>query len=447
MVGTLEIVEDMNAATLREGVPWESFETYPDYLDAVSARGVRLNFCGYVGHTAVRLYVMGDDAFDRAATDDELAEMAAIVGEAVRAGAIGFSSSSNPTHRGAGGRPVPSRAADLDELLALVEPLRDQGRGVVSLLAGERIAYGDVFTVQRRAGRPLTWTPMLVMPGFDHAGWLGRNSAARADDHDVWAQTAVRPIVFQENLRNPFTLVRYPAFAELSGLDVDGRRAAYSDADWRARAAAEVSESTRAMNWEAMTVAESKGAPQLAGRPILELAEERGTTPFATMLDVALEDDLTTRFNVAVANREPDEVETILRSEGVLLGLADSGAHVGQLCDACFATDLLATWTRERGVFTVEEAVHKLTGEPAAFLGLRDRGTIAAGHAADICVFDPATVAPGGLRRVRDFPADGERLVADAPVGVRHVLVNGVPIRRDGADVDADARPGRVLRG
>jgi N-acyl-D-aspartate/D-glutamate deacylase len=446
MVDTLRVVEDMDGDTLREGVPWDAFETYAEYLDAIAVRGVRLNFAGYVGHTAVRIYTMGDDAFERAATADEIVQMQEIVRAAIRAGALGVSSSSSPGHRGAGGRPVPSRLADLDELLALVEPLRDEQRGVVAILAGERISYGDVFTVQAHAGRPLTWTPLLVMPGFDHDTWLARNGEARARGQTVWAQTAVRPIVFQENLLNPFTLPRFAAFAELSNQDGEARARAYADPTWRAKAAAEIEGAEHSLDWETVTIAESEHLPALVGRSLPDVARERGTSPLETMLDIALGDDLRTRFGVAVANWEPHLVGPIMQTEGVLLGLADSGAHVGQLCDACFATDLLGTWTRDRGVFSVEAAVHKLTGEPAAFLGLRDRGVLAPGMAADICVFDPDTVAPGPLRRVRDFPADGERLVADRSRGIQHVLVNGHLIRRDGEEVDVASRPGTVLR-
>ena len=136
----------------------------------------------------------------------------------------------------------------------------------------------------------------------------------------------------------------------------------------------------------------------------------------------------------------------LLPRDNVLLGLADSGAHVSQLCDACFATDLLGQWVREREVLSLERAVRKLSAEPAAVYGLTDRGTVEPGKAADLVVFDPETVAPGPVRRIRDFPADGERLTADAPVGMAHVLVNGVPIRVDGVPV-ADTRPGVVLRG
>jgi N-acyl-D-aspartate/D-glutamate deacylase len=196
-------------------------------------------------------------------------------------------------------------------------------------------------------------------------------------------------------------------------------------------------------------VAESPAHPELADRPVAVLAEERGCTPLDVMLDISLDDDLRARFWSVLANDDPDAIAWLLPRDNVLLGLADSGAHVSQLCDACFSTDLLGNWVRERHVMPMERAIHKLTGEPAAVYGLADRGTIAPGKAADICVFDPATVAPGPLRRIRDFPADGERLTADAPVGMRHTLVNGIPIRVDGASEDEGlaARPGVVVRG
>ena len=166
------------------------------------------------------------------------------------------------------------------------------------------------------------------------------------------------------------------------------------------------------------------------------------------MLDISLDDDLEARFWSVLANDDPEGIAWLLPRDNVLLGLADSGAHVSQLCDACFSTDLLGNWVRERGVMPLERAIHKLTGEPAGVYGLVDRGTVEVGKAADLCVFDPETVGPGPLRRVRDFPADGERLTADAPVGMTHTLVNGVPIRVDGAPAEDGlaARPGVVLR-
>jgi N-acyl-D-aspartate/D-glutamate deacylase len=233
-------------------------------------------------------------------------------------------------------------------------------------------------------------------------------------------------------------------------LDRDGRVAAYRDPAWRERAWEDVSGRGGLLpfNWPALSVAESAAHPELVGRSVVELAEEQGVTPLDAMLDLSLADDLRTRFNSTLANDDTDAIAWLLPRDGMLIGLADSGAHVSQLCDACFATDLLGNWVRDRQVMPLERAIHKLTAEPAAVYGLVDRGVVAPGMAADLVVFDPDTVAPGPLRRVVDFPADGERLTADTPVGVRHVVVNGVPIRVDGQMVpEAQAgRPGVLLR-
>jgi N-acyl-D-aspartate/D-glutamate deacylase len=445
MIETLENVEDMLPDTLRVGVDWDAFGTYGDYLDAVERRGVRINFGGFVGHTAVRLSVLGDQASDRPATPAEQAAMQALVAEAIDAGALGFATSFGPSHRGVGGRPVPSRLSDIEELLTLLAPLRDSGRGVVAMLPGERVTIPDVYDVQRAVGRPLTWTPMLVMRNFPHDELLAANDAARRAGQDVWAQTAVRPIVFQETLRRPFVLSTFPAMGALTGASDDARAAAMADPEWRSRLQEEMV--VWSLAWADITVSDSPTRGDAVGRTLQELATEAGTTPLDMMLDLALADGFDTRLSIPVANADPIAVAPLLRAEGVLLGLGDGGAHVGQLCDACYPTDLLGRWVRDRGVMTIEAAVRKLTGEPAGFLGLRDRGLLAPGRAADLCVFDPATVAPGRLRRVRDLPAGGERLVADTGTGIRHLVVNGTPVRLDGEEVNLDARPGTVLRG
>jgi N-acyl-D-aspartate/D-glutamate deacylase len=449
---TLQHVEDMSFDTLAAGVPWDEFETFPQYLDAIERRGVALNFACYVGHTAVRLFVMGEEAYERAATAEEIARMQSVVAEAMAGGAAGFASSASPTHNGDGGRPVPSRVADLDELRALLQPLRGGSRGVVALLPGGVFANEEVFKLQREIGRPFTWTALLTVKGYPyHEKVMAEHDAAWADGVEVWPQVSCRPLVFQMNLSEPFTLNMRPTFAALMGKSRADRLAAYRDSSWRDTAWADVSgqQGGFPLNWAAISVAESGHHPDLANRPVAVIAEERGGTPLDVMLDISLDDDLETRFWSVLANDDPDAIAWLLPRDNVLLGLADSGAHVSQLCDACFATDLLGNWVRERGTMPIERAIHKLTGEPAQVYGLHDRGTIAVGQAADLCVFDPATVAPGPLRRIRDFPADGERLTADAPVGMSHVVVNGVPIRVDGASDDEGlgARPGHVLRG
>ncbi|MHB8466022.1 MAG: N-acyl-D-amino-acid deacylase family protein [Acidimicrobiales bacterium] len=443
---TLQHVEDMSFDTLSVGVPWAEFETFPQYLDAVERRGVALNFGCYVGHTAVRLYAMGEEAYERPADAHDIEAMQQIVGEAMAGGAMGFATSASPTHNGEGGRPVPSRVGDLDELRALLQPLKRQGKGVVALLPGGVMNHADVFELQREIGRPFTWTALLTVKGYPyHEKVMAEHDAAWLDGVEVWPQVSCRPLVFQMNLAEPFTFNTRPSFSRLMGLDLEARQATYRDPAWRAETWAELGQGRIPFNWASVSVAESASRPELVGRGVVELAAEFGCTPLDVVLDVSLGDSLQTRFLSVLANDDPEGIAWLLPRDNVLFGLADSGAHVSQLCDACFATDLLGNWVRDREVMLIERAIHKLTGEPAAVYGLTDRGTVEVGKAADLCVFDPDTVAPGPLRRIYDFPANGERLTADAPVGMTHTLVNGVPIRVDGESV-ADARPGRVLR-
>jgi N-acyl-D-aspartate/D-glutamate deacylase len=377
--------------------------------------------------------------------------MQQVVADAMAAGAAGFATSSSTTHNGDGGRPVPSRIAGVPELQALLEPLRDADKGVAALLPGEKITHADVFGIQRHIGRPLTWTALLTVKGFPwHEKIMDATTAARRAGVEVWPQVSCRPLAFQMNLKEPFTFNMRAAFQELMDRPIEERKAAYRDPSWRARAWDELQgrKGGLPLNFDALSVAESDAHPELVGRKVIDIAAEWGATPLDVMLDISLAEELRTRFRSVLANNDPDAIAWLLPQDTVLLGLADSGAHVSQLCDACFSTDLLGNWVRDKDVMPLEKAIHKLTGEPAGVFGLADRGTLEIGKAADVVVFDPDTIAPGPLRRIRDFPADGERLVADQPVGVRHTLVNGTVIREDGRDLAAarDARPGTLLR-
>jgi N-acyl-D-aspartate/D-glutamate deacylase len=451
LVRTLQHVEDMSPETLFAGVPWEEFETFPQYLDAIERRGTLINYACYVGHTAVRIFVMGEDGYERAATDDEIRTMQQVIAEAMDAGAAGFATSSSPTHSGDQGRPVPSRVADLAELRSLLEALGASHKGVAALLPGEKVKHADVYDLQRAAGRPLTWTALLTVKGYPwHEKIMEANTKARAEGVEVWPQVSCRPLTFQMNLREPFTFNMRSSFQELMDRPDEVRLAAYCDPGWRARAWDELRGRRGALpvNFDALVVAESKAHPELVGRKVTDIAQERDVTPLDVMLDVSIDENLETRFTSVLANNDPDAIAWLLPQDTVLLGLADSGAHVTQLCDACFATDLLGNWVREKEVMPVEHAIHKLTGEPATVFGLHDRGTIEIGKAADLVVLDYEKVAPGPLRRICDFPADGERLVADRPEGVDHVVVNGTVIREAGAPVDGALaeRPGKLLR-
>jgi N-acyl-D-amino-acid deacylase len=451
LVHTLEHVEDMSPATLDAGVAWD-FETFPEYLDSVERRGTVINYAAYIGHTALRLYVMGDEGYDRAeVTDDELTRMADVVREALAAGAAGFASSSSATHSGDQGRPVPSRLADVRELSALLAPMRELDRGVAELLPGERIKHQDAYDLAKEVGRPITWTALLTLKGHPwHEDMAKLNTRERAAGADVWPQVSVRPLTFQMNLIEPFTFNMVPIFAELMGKSIEEKLARYRDPDWRRRAQDELDHGKFFRpRWNTLSVAESAAHPELIGRHVDDLAAERGVGPLELMLDIACSENLETRFSSVLANDDEDGIAFLLQQEGMLLGLSDAGAHVSQLCDACMPTDLLGRWVREKEVLPLEAAVRKLTGEPADVYSMSGRGYVRPGAVADLAVFDAATVAPGPLRRVRDFPADGERLVADRPAGMTHVVVGGTPIRVDGVPVEeaVATRPGRLIRG
>jgi N-acyl-D-amino-acid deacylase len=442
---TLEKVEDMDVASLEAGIPWD-FETFPEYLDSVRARGVGLNFGAYVGHTALRIYVMGTDATQREATDEEIATMSRLVIEAMDAGAVGFASSTLPTHNGADGRPIPSRFAGQRETEALLEAMASTGKGVAQLTTGSQtMTMDEMYVLQTRIGRPFTYTALLTHPSGAHTKLSEIHERGRALGGQVWPQITPRPLVFQTTLIEPFTFNVAPCFAALMSASIAEKSECFADPAWRSRAVEELDTSRIRPRWDAFSVGESASHPELTGRRILELAAERGVHALDVMCEIALDDKLTTRFKNTVANDDEDAIRVLLQSDTMTLGLSDAGAHVSQICDAPQATDLLGNWVRERSALTIEQAVRKLTGQQADIYGLRDRGYLREGAFADITVFDPKTVAPGPIRRVRDFPADAERLTADAPVGMTHTLVNGTPIRVDGAQLTLTSLPGRVV--
>jgi len=445
---TLENVEDMNVDSLAEGIPWD-FETFPQYLDSISRRGIALNFGAYIGHTALRLFVVGDEAYERAATDEEVARMVAVVAEAVDAGAAGLATSFAMTHRGADGLPIPSRFATRDEFESLIGVLGQKRRGVVSVAPGEQVGIDDLYTLQPQVGVPFTYGALLTFPNGNHVKSAARNREAWQEGIEVWPQVTPRPLTFQMVMTDPFTLNVNPEFAALMSEDQDARLKAYDDEDWRNRTA-EAFEHQKAMRprWETFQIAESSARPELVGRRLTDVADEQGVRPLDVLLDTAVADGLNTRISCIIANDDSEGVAMLLQQDGCTLGLSDAGAHVGQLCDAPQATDFLGNWVRDRELMPMEKAVRKLSAVQADLFNLVDRGYLREAAYADVVVFDPDTVAPGPLRRIRDFPANAERLTADASVGINHVLVNGTPIRRDG-EMDqsgVDAHPGDILR-
>jgi N-acyl-D-aspartate/D-glutamate deacylase len=450
MVRILENVEDMDGASLAEGVPWD-FETFPEYLAAVGRSGTLLNYAVYVGHTPLRLYVMGEAAYDRISTPEERERMCAVLKEAMLAGGAGLSTSFAATHRDADGRAIPSRLSDQAEFAQLCGVLGDVGLGVVEVSPGPQFTIEDMYRLQPAARVPFTYGALLSDPSGRHERLVSQNREGWAGGAEVWPQITPLPVQVEFTMAAPGVLFSMnSSFQSLMGVPLERRRAAYADPQWRAQAIRGFAAQERLRpRWDTYELVDPPGAHRdLAGRRLAKVAAERGVEPLDLILDAALEaDDLNVRVHCIVSNDDADAVASILQEDHCTFGLSDAGAHINQLCDASQATEFLGAWVRGRSLMPIEEAVRKLTGVQADLFGFADRGYLRPGAWADVTVFDPATVGPGAVRRVRDFPADGERLTADRPTGVTHVVVNGVPIRKDSEMVGnaGRPRPGQVV--
>ena len=440
---TLENVEGMSVEALTAGIDW-SFETFPEYLDAIDRIPIRINVGAMVGHTPVRLYVMGDAATERAATQAELDQMRAIVLEAMQAGAVGFASSQSPTHAGDGGKPVPSRFADIPEITYLASAMSEAGHGIFQATIGPGFYVKELAALSAEIGRPATWTALLTMieaPG--RATETLDKQAALAGE--VWPQVACRPLVFQITMEDPFPLAMVPGFDEVLAAPRERRADLYADPAFRERIFPAM-EQVWGHALKKVTIDETEVHTALRNGPTLtEIAEQRGVSAAQVMFDLALEDDLKTRFRFVLANDGDEETAQLLNDNRAVLGLSDAGAHASQICDACFSTHLLGHWVRELGLVPLEQAVHRLTAHAARVFRIADRGELRPGFYADLCAFDEDRVGVAEMERVFDLPGGADRLLVRS-TGIEHVWVNGQAIRHDGKDVD-DARPGRLLRG
>ncbi len=457
LMQTLENVEGMSLEALEEGLDGWPFESFPEYLDVIEARGTAVNVGAMVGHTAVRLDVMGLDSTERPARPDEVEAMEAIVGEAIAAGALGFSSSTSRLHVGFAGKPVPSRLADMaSETIPLAEAVGRNGGGVVQLTNGIEPDFAAFEKLAHAAGT-VTWTALLTRIGDDSLHERHREQAARqhADRLPIHPQVSCRPLTMEFQFAAPFPFDRLDSFKPATAADAAGKRRLLTDPAFRAAVKRELSEDAArepqtwalVMALEALEVSACADRPELEGRKVPEIAAEQGVDPIDLTFDLAVSSALETRFRIPLANTNESAIATLLTEPFTVLGLSDAGAHASQLCDACFSTHLLGHWVRDKGALTLEQAIDHLCARPAAIFGLAGRGRLAAGCAGDVVVFDPETVAPGPLERVYDLPAGADRLIS-TPTGVRAVLVNGTVVRRDNETVlgPDDPMPGRLLR-
>ncbi len=453
----LLFVEGMPIETLRAGIPWE-WEDYAGYLGALERRGLGVNVASFVGHSAIRLHVMGRAALERAATAEERAAMVGLVREAMDAGAVGWSTSLSPTHFFADtGEPAPSRLADRAELLALAGALRGLGRGVVELAPATTVAGPDdklaevaLFAeLARAAGCPVVFAPLFAMgfaPGVAERV-LAETAALQAGGVAVVPQVGCRPLEVRFDFaRTAFALENNPFWRPIMAEPPAARRARFADPGFRATLAAATGfAAALAPTWDriVLRVAATDRLRLLQDRSVAEIAAARGQSPVDAFCDLVLEEDLETQWGAIVLNAPEDGAGELIRHPAAVLALSDAGAHVDTLSDQGFTTHLLGHWVRERGALGLEEAVRLLTSVPADRYGLAGRGRLVPGAAADLVLLDPARVATRPTEVVRDLPEGQRRLVQRAD-GIEWVFVNGTAVVERGVPVDR--RPGRVLR-
>ena len=448
---TLERVEGMSLVALRTGVGDEfPLHSFAAYLEAIEARGTLINVGFYVGHTPVRLYVMGEEAVKREANADEIAEMRRIVREAREAGAFGFTTSLSRTQHAYDGHPIPSRLATFEEIDALFAGLAEGGGGSSQASIG-RLEWLDEFaTIAKRHGITFTWTALLsdVDGRGSHRPLIEQAHRLLADDYPVVPQTSPLAQEFEFTFDYPLPWERCNWIKPLLKAKPEERAALWRDPDFVASFRNEKLTGFDAslIGWEQRTViAEAPHDAALSERNLAAVAEERGVDPFDLAVELSVESELGTRFRLPVLNFREDEIAEILREPVGVIAFSDAGAHASQLCNAHYTTNVLEHWVRETGTLTLEQGVHALTGRPAEVVGLDDRGRIAKGLAADLVVFDADTIKATPLRRVHDLPAGADRIICEAP-GMDTVIVNGTVIRQGGQDVAGDALPGRMLR-
>lgn len=453
IVKTLEKVEGMSAAALECGLgeDW-GFETFPEYLDRIEESGVAINVGVLLGHTPLRLYVMGESATERAATGAEVDAMRAIVKEALQAGALGLATSKLPAHVGFGGRPVASRAAEFSEVRALASAIPEVGNGVIQTTLGPGLLLEQLEQLAAETGAQINWTALLAGSAFGkstHKEQLARSQDMLARGVKVYPQVSPRALNFEFQFKEPFILEGMSLFRPISAADFDGKTRLYADPEFRSafRERFDNAWPSLAEAFNLIVVSECSADRAIEERLLVEVAAERSIHPIDLALDLALATKLEARFRMPVANHNEDDVAELLLNPEMVLGLSDAGAHASQLCDACQGTYLLGRWVREKQVLSLESAIRMLTSRPAEAFGIRDRGRLAEGMAADIVVFDADTVAAGPLKRVRDMPGNSDRLISEAE-GIAAVIVNGVILRLDGRDViDMQKElPGRLLR-
>ena len=445
-------VEAIPFEVLQAGITWD-WQTFPQYIDAAARRKPALNLAFLAPLTPLRHYVMGEASMERAANDSELPKIKSLLGEAMDAGAFGFSSTLLNQHLGFQGRPLACRNASREELKAYCNALRERGKGAIEIAMTKQIGVMDDPELElldfmlAESGRPITFIAMFDRDDISEAVRTSLRRAAPMIARGARPQTSPLPLTREISMRSPFSFAAFPSWKRVfEDKSKPAQAAVYRDPNFRNQFREDLKRPASFGNWERITVHEVKNPKlkPLEGRTVAEIAKERGVDGVDVLLDVTLEDDLDNEFTMQSFNTRVDRMVEILRNKDMLLGLGDGGAHLDMLCDSGYPTYVLGTWVREHGALTVEEAVRRMTSDPADFFGIRDRGRLKPGFAADVVIFSEEDVASGGRpERLYDLPGGAKRMVMRSR-GVEYTIVNGAVTWENGRLTGASA--GVVLR-
>lgn len=462
LIRLMEGVEDIPFPVLSEGLPW-NWESFPDYLDSLEDRAFDIDFGAQLPHAALRVYVMGDRGANREdASDEDISAMAALAKSAVEAGALGFSTSRTLNHRTSDGQPTPTLTASENELTGIAMALGEAGKGVLQFVSDFNDPQKEAAMLRRiveRSGRPLSVS--LAQADVSPDGWkhlLAEIESASAAGLDMRAQVGPRPVGVLLGLEltlNPFS--GHPVYQTIAKEPFEKRVHMLSDPAFSARL---LDDQPDADNPFVKSILRNFGKMFVLGDPpdyeptddktVAAIARARGTTPEAVALDIMLADDGRGMLYLPFLNYAEgslDPVKAMLESPASLPGLSDGGAHVGMICDGSFPTTLITHWARDRtrgDKLPLEFLIKRQCHDTAAWVGLKDRGLLAAGYRADLNVIDFEALKLHTPHIVHDLPAGGRRLMQHAD-GYEATIVAGQVIQRHGSATGA--KPGRLVRG
>ena len=426
-IRNLTQVEGMSLEVLRSGIDW-GFETFAEYLGLLRTKGCVVNTAAYIGHSSVRTWVMGSDASKREATQLEIEQMQTIVRDAMAAGAVGFASSTSPAHNGEGGLPMPSRLASDVEMMALITAMGGRGKGVYMVTKGGQMPVPFLEDMARQSGRPVMIAALLHNSTNPDAVFkeLEHIDDANERGHRLIGQVSCCLLTMDFTLASPYPVEGLQSWKPALGPQGDALKAVLRNEPFRQSVRAETAApaSFRLFNgeWNKVHAVECAlpANAVLEQRTIADIAKAQGSDPLDVMLDLALSEDLQTVFTAKLLNSDTEAVSLMLNHSHSLISLSAAGAHLTFFNDAGFGLYFLGHWVRDLKAMSLTKAIRRLTSQPASIFGMTDRGIIKEGMAADVLLFDPATVGRGPKRRVFDMPAGAARLTTDA-LGVHGV--------------------------